>query len=513
MRTQNSVINLLVSWITQILNIILQFALRTVFIQVLSAEYLGLNGLFSNILSFLSFAELGFGSAITFSLYKPLSENDEKTVAGIMNFFKRVYFAVSIFVLVAGISITPFLPYLVSDIPDIPHISFIYILWVINSAASYFLVYKSTLILADQRKDIVDKNNIIFKVLQLCLQAYILIVTRNYILYLVAQIVMTVCSNISISIIADKRFNYLKRYKKERIKDNVLSEIKRNVGATILHKAGAVVIFGTDNVLLSKFFGLFIVGLYSNYYLIINTLTNLTGQIQSSIIASVGNLGAVGTYEKKLKVFESYCFINFWIFSFTSACLASLLDPFIKFWIGEQYTLQSIVVWVLVFNYFLTGFRSAAATFNNAFGLFWNTRKLPVIESLFNIVFSIVFASMFGYIGIFLGTTISSLITGAWFEPYILYKEGFKYPVSKYYKQMFEYFCVTFIVSVICIFVINLISVNDIIGLIIKFITAGLLSNILLFLIYCRTNRISNIYNLVQKVCKMLQAKRKGEVE
>lgn len=513
MRTKNSVINLLVSWITQILNIILQFALRTVFIQALSAEYLGLNGLFSNILSFLSFAELGFGSAITFSLYKPLAENDEKTVAGIMNFFKKVYFAVGFFVLVVGISLTPLLPHLINDMPDIPYIHFIYVLWVINSGTSYFLVYKSTLIIADQRKDIVDKNNIVFKVLQLCLQAFILFITRNYILYLVIQIVMTLCSNISISIIADKRFNYLKQYKKEKIRDDTLSAIKRNVGATILHKVGAVVIFGTDNILLSKFFGLFIVGLYSNYYLIINTLTNLVGQIQASIVASVGNLGAVGTNEKKLEVFENYCFLNFWIFSFTSACLASLLDPFIRFWIGDHYTLQSIVVWVLVFNYFLTGFRSAAATFNNAFGLFWNTRKLPVIESVLNIAFSIVFADLFGYIGIFLGTTLSSLITGAWFEPNILYKEGFKHSVSKYYKRMVEYFCVTVIVSVLCIIVVNYISVNGVIGLILKFISAGLLSNILLFMIYCRTNRILNIYDLVRKVYRMLQSRRKGEVK
>lgn len=504
MRIKNSMINLIVSWTTQILNIILQFALRTIFINLLSTEYLGLNGLFSNILSFLSFAELGFGSAITFSLYKPLAEKNEKTVASIMNFFKKVYTGVGIFVLGIGSALTPFLPYLINEMPDIPHIYFIYILWVFNSGISYFFVYKSTLIIADQRKDIVDKNNIVFKILQLMLQAVILFFTRNYILYLIVQILMTISSNVSISIISDKRFSYLNKYQDERIKPEIVTEIKKNVGATILHKIGAVIIFGTDNILLSKFFGLVIVGLYSNYYLIINTLTNLVGQIQASIVASVGNLGAVASNEKKLEVFEKYCFINFWIFSFTTACLAALLDPFIRFWIGSDYTISFVVVIVLVFNYFLTGFRSAAATFNNAFGLFWNTRKLPIVESIFNIAFSIIFSKLFGYIGVFMGTALSSITTGAWYEPYILYKDGFHYPVQHYFKIMIEYFVVTGIVSALCIISVHAITLSGIIGLILKFILAGVLSNALLLIIYFKTKRFKCVNEMVNRIKEMI---------
>ena len=249
MRTKNSFINLIVSWSTQIINILLQFILRTVFINILTTEYLGLNGLFSNILSCLSFAELGFGAAITFSLYKPLAENDEKTIAGIMNFFKKVYFAVGLFVLVAGLSLVPFITKLINDIPDIKYIHLIYALWVLNSGISYFLVYKSTLIIADQRKDIVEKNNFVFKIIQLVLQVIILILTRNYVFYLLVQIFVTIVTNISISVIADKRYPFLIRKRNEKINLDILSEIKKNVCATVLHKIGAVVIFGTDNLI------------------------------------------------------------------------------------------------------------------------------------------------------------------------------------------------------------------------------------------------------------------------
>lgn len=508
MRTNNSVINLLVSWLSNFLNIILQFALRSIFIHTLSAEYLGLNGLFSNILSFLSFAELGFGTAITFSLYKPLAENDEKKVAGIMQFFKHVYFIVGVIVLTVGAMLTPFLPYLINEMPDIPHLYIIYLLWVFNSGVSYFWVYKSTLIIADQRKDIVEKNNIVFKVLQLGLQAIVLLLTHNYLMYLLIQIIMTIATNFSISTISDKRYKYLKTYKDEKIEEETLNEIKKNVGATILHKIGSVVVFGTDNILLSKFFGLIVVGLYSNYYLIINTLANLVGQIQSSIMASVGNLGAIASNEKKLQIFEQYCFINFWIYCFTSACLVSLLDPFIRFWIGSEYTISFTAVLVLVFNYFLSGFRSAAATFNNAFGLFWNTRKLPIADSILNIVISIVLAKKIGYIGVFLGTTFSSLLAGAWYEPYILYKEGFNSTVKDYFRKMVEYFAVAFVIATICILAVKAISFSGMLGLVIKFIFAGTLSNLLLLLIYHKSRRFIYITELFGKIMGIIKARK-----
>lgn len=499
-RTERSVKNISVSLFTQLLNILFQFVLRTIFIMVLSKEYLGLNGLFSNILSCLSFAELGFGAAITFSLYKPLANNDYKAIAGIMNYFKIVYYCVACFVLIVGTLLTPFLPYLINGTPSISNIYLIYILFVINSSLSYLGIYKSTLIIADQRKDIVDKNNIVFKLLQLFLQGLILLTTHNYNLYLLIQIIMTVLCNFSISIIVDRRYNYLKAMGNEVISDNVRDEIKNNVRATLLHKIGAVVIFSTDNILLSKFFGLIIVGLYSNYYLIINTLSILTGQIQSSIVASVGNLGVTESSEKKMLVFHRYMFVNFWIFSFTSSCLISLFNPFVEIWLGKDFLLPYSVVSILVFNYFITGLRSASATFNNAFGLFWHTRQLPIIESFLNIVLSIIFACSFGYIGIFIGTSVSSLLTGIWYEPYVLYKMAFNVSPKKYYLKLVEYSSVAFICALISFLIINCVEISGIVGITLKFIIAIIIPNLILFLIYYKSKRFIYYKNLFVNV-------------
>lgn len=505
MRTKNSFINLIVSWCTQLVNVLLQFVLRTVFIHVLSTEYLGLNGLFSNILSFLSFAELGFGAAVTFSLYRPLAGNDEITIAGIMNFFKKIYYIVGLFVLTIGLLLTPFIEYFIRGVPDIPHIHMIYALWVINSGASYFLVYKSTLIIADQRKDIVEKNNIAFKVIQLAAQIGFLLFTHNYILYLLVQILVTLLSNLSISVIADYRYKFLRKRKKEQIANDVLKEIKRNVSATIMHKVGAIIIFGTDNILLSGFFGLTVVGLYSNYYLVIKTLSDFVGQIQTSVAASVGNLGVVTSVEKKSEVFEKYLFMIFWIFCFTSTCLMALLNPFIKLWIGDKYTIPVSVVAVLVFNYFLNGIRSVAALFDNAFGLFWDTRKLPVVESILNIVISIVLAKVFGYIGVFLGTAISSLISGTWFEPYVLYKVAFKKSPTLYYKRMTEYIFIAVLSGGIFTILADIIVLKGVSGFIIKCLVTGIGSNLLLLSLYARSDRMKGIYEISEKVLGIIK--------
>lgn len=497
MRTKKSLINLIVSLTIQLLNIVLQFGMRWVFIYFLKTEYLGLNGLFSNILNMLSFAELGFGSAITFSLYKPLAEGNELIVSGIMNFFKKIYFLVGIFILISGLMLSPFLSFFIKEIPDIAYIHLIFILWVINSSISYFWVYKATLIIADQKKYIVDQITFIVKMITIILQVILLFLYKNYILYLATQILGTFSSNICISHYANKQYKFLRVNKEQKIDKDSLIEIKKNVTATIMHKVGAVVIFSTDNILLSKFFGLLIVGIYSNYSLIISTVTNFAGQIQLSIVASVGNLGVNSSNEKKLEVFSKYYFINFWVFTWTASCLLCLLNPFIKLWLGNEYTISNFVVLIIISNYFLTGLRSAPATFNNAFGLFWNTKFLPIVESILNLCFSIIFAKIFGYYGIFLGTFISSILTGLWYEPYVLYKKGFDISPIHFIKIFSKYLSVAIFVIMISFVISSGISYNGLFGFICKIFTLILLPNVLIVCIFHKTEEFKFYFEMI----------------
>ena len=508
MRTKNSIINLIVAWGTQAAIIILNFINRTIFIKYLDTSYLGLNGLFGNILLFLSFAELGFGAAITVGLYKPLEENDEEQIMAIMNFFKKVYLCVGTFVFIIGTIITPFIGFFIKDIPDnIPYIHFIYLLNVFDTAISYFFTYKATLLIADQKKYVVSANTFTFRVICMFVQIISLVLYKNYIIYLIIHVITTVITNISISIIANRKYTFLRKKSNIKLFKDKKNEIIKNVSATTLHKIGAVIIFGTDNILISKLFGLISVGLYSNYYMIISTLTGFVGQIQESVIASVGNLGVTSDEKEIKEVFEQYLFIIFWIFGFTSICMFCLFNPFIKIWIGEKYLFDVMLVFVLVFNYFLTGFRSAAATFDNAFGLFWNTRFLPIVEGVLNIILSVVFAKCFGLIGIFLGTMVSSLCTGLFVEPYVLYKYRVKESFFEYIKLIIFYFTIYIWGLVITYGISNQIVVNGVISFILKTVIVMTISNLIFCVILYKNKNFSFVIGLIKKIFSNINLK------
>lgn len=144
--------NVRISAACQVLLMVVNFALRRVFVLVLGREYLGLDGLFTDILSMLSLAELGFGTSVLFSLYKPVAEGNQEKIKSLMSLYRRAYQVIGTVVLVAGVSLTPFLNAFVKEMPaGIPHIRWIYILNVLNSGVSYFFIYKTSLLFAYER--------------------------------------------------------------------------------------------------------------------------------------------------------------------------------------------------------------------------------------------------------------------------------------------------------------------------------------------------------------------------
>ena len=270
MRTKNSIINLVVALIGQLTGIIISFFARLIFIRLLGSEYLGLNGLFTNILTILSLAELGIGSAIIFSLYKPLAQNNKSVIKSLMNLYKVTYRIIGITIIILGFIFLPFYKYLINDIPQIPYLDLIFLMFVLNTAVSYFFSYKKSLIICDQKRYITIIYKYFYYFLLNFIQIIILLLTKNYLLYLVIQIFFTIIENISLSHKANKLYPYLKEKNIEPLNKDIKKEIKRNISAMMRHKLGGMVVNSTDNILISKFIGLTAVGIYSNYYLIIN---------------------------------------------------------------------------------------------------------------------------------------------------------------------------------------------------------------------------------------------------
>lgn len=504
-RTRKSIINLITALCGQIFGVIISFIVRMVFVNFLSSEYLGVNGLFTNILTMLSLVELGVGSAMTYSLYKPIAEENVEKIKSLMDLYKKAYRIIGIIVLVIGIGFTPFYKYLISEVPDIPNLNFIYILFVVNTGISYFYSYKRSLIICNQNKYIATIYRYAFYFIYNIAQVIVLITTQNYILYLICQVIATILENIAISRKADKMYPYLKEKDIKPLPKKEFNTIKKNVGAMLFHKMGAIVVNSTDNIILSKFVSLKAVGLYSNYYMVINGIEIIIGQIFEAIIASVGNLGVSESKEKLKSVFNKVFFMNFWLFSLCSICLLVLFNDFIKIWVGQEYVFEFSIVLIIVIAFYLKGMRKAVLTFRDATGIFYHDRYKPIFEAVINLIVSIILAKKWGVAGVFIGTIISTLATSMWVEPYVLYKYAFKEKVYKYFVKLIYYTIIGIAICSITYWLTTFITNVSIIGIIIKLLICLIIPNTIYFAIFRKTEELNYFISLIKNIFMKLK--------
>jgi len=499
-RTKNSVKNLSYALIGQVIGFVVSFIARIFFIQVLGREYLGLNGLFTNVLTILSLAELGVGEAITFSLYKPLAENDTRKCTMLMQVYKKVYNIIGLAILILGISLIPLLPYIIKNMPDIPYINLIYILFVVNTAVSYFFSYKRNLIIADQKRYIATFYRYLAHFIFTFLEIIYLILFKNYIGYLIIMISATLADNIMVSRKADKMYKFLKNKEEIPLDDESKKSIIKNTKAMMMHKVGGVIVNSTDNILLSMFVSLDSVGLYSNYFFVTNALNSITTHVFNSLTASVGNLFVTSDNKKAYSVFKDVYFLNYFMYSFIAVSLLCLFNPFIDLWVGKDYLFNFDVVIIIVINFYITGMRKSVLTFREASGLFYKDRWKSVFEAIINLVASIIFAIYFATFGVFLGTLVSSLTVCVWVEPLVLYKYGFKEKLRDYFKLYFMYLIITIFVCFLTYYLCSFIQYGRFISLILKGIICLIVPNIINILIFRNTEEYKYFKNLLKKI-------------
>lgn len=496
-RTRNSLNNFKWALIGQSLGIVVSFIARIFFIRKLGNDYLGLNGLFTNILTILTLAELGVGDAINYSLYKPLANRDLEKCKILMKLYKKLYTIIGVVILILGLCITPFLSFVIKDMPNVPNISLIFILFVINTAISYFYSYKRNLLIADQNRYIATIYRYGIYVITNIVQICYLLITSNYIGFLIIQIFFTLLENILVSRHADKIYPYLKEECNGSLDKSTKDDIIKNTKALVMHKIGGVVVNSTDNIIISKFVNLIAVGLYSNYYMITNALLLVINQVYSSILASVGNLCNKRDKFYQYKIFKNIEFMTFWIATFTSASLLCLIDDFISIWVGEEYLLSNITVIVLVLNFYISISRKAVLTFRDATGVFYKDRYKALIEALINIVASMILVFKYQITGVFMGTVISSILTCICVEPYVLYKYGFKRSAKLYYKNYVKKSIISLIVIIITYVVCNMFNFNLYLNLILKFIVCLIVPNIVILFVYRNSEEVQFFYKKV----------------
>lgn len=510
-RTENSARNLIVALAGQGISILLTFLSRTVFLHTLGSTYLGINGLFSNVLTFLNLAELGVGSAITFSLYEPLAENNKYRIASIMRLYKKIYCFIGMIVLALGFLLTPFIRFFITSDTEISYVEVYFALYVINTGISYFFSYKRTLIAADQKQYINTIYQYAAMIVQNIIQIILLFLTHNFVVFLMIQVAATLVQNVAISIKANKMYPYLKNKDIPEIEKSVFVTIKKNTKAMLLHKVGSAVVNSTDNILISKLINIVTVGIYSNYSLVLGALNQLLGQFFTAISASVGNLGAEQDKKALKAAFDKVFFLNFWMYTFCTICCACLFQPFVSLWIGSDMLLGIPVLFVILLNFYMNGMRKCVLTFRESLGLYWYDRYKPAFESVINLGASILLAMKFGILGIFVGTTISCVTTSLWVEPYILCKYGFenKYLNLRTYFIRFLFYTVIGVFDLmICLGAVNMVSVTGIAGFVIKVIIAVLISNAFLVFVFFRNDNFEWLYHTVRHFLEKITRKR-----
>lgn len=495
-RTKNVSINTIVALICQVFNLLAAFITRTVFIHILGAEYLGVNGLFTNVLTILSFAELGIGNAIVFSMYKPLAVRDEGKLGSLMALYKKAYTIIGVFVAGAGVCVTPFLELIIKNTPDIPEsIPVLYMLFLANTAASYFFVYKKNIIIADQKNFIVLIVTQLVTVARVILQTVFLLLTHQYIVYLIIQIICTVADNVICSIIADRMYPFLKK-QAAPLAQKESSGIFRNVKALALYKFGSVILNGTDNILISAMIGVREVGLVSNYVLVTTSCNAILQKITDAFTASVGNLNALEGTDKQYVVFKKIFFITAWIFGYASVGLAIVSQPFIQEWIGEEYLLGMSVLMAIVAEFYVKGVHSVAYTYRSTLGFFVEGRWSALLAAGINLVLSIILCNAVGLVGIFIATPIARIFSIGIVDPVLIFHKGFKKNVLEYYTMYVGYLFLFIGIGFICYYTINLVSLTGWLGVIVDVAIVTLVFNLIMVFLFCRTRMFRDLLQM-----------------
>lgn len=439
--------NSLFAFIANSLAIVIGFIAQRIFVSTLGVEYLGLNGLFSNVISMFGVAELGLGSAVIYNLYKPIKTGDRKTIKALMQFYKKAYRYIAAFVSVAGLAFMPFLNFFVGETAISANIYLVFGLFIIDTVATYILSYRRSILYADQKNYLISLTHIGYLIGLNAAQILLLLLTKNYYLYLIVKIIANIIENWVIFAISKKRYPYLSG-KATKLPKAIKADVTTKVKALLLHKIGTFAVLGSDNLIISHFLGIVAVGLYSNYAIIINAISTVLCQTITALIPTVGHLLVEKDQAKNFAAFRRVRITTFLAAMFASLGLLCLATPFVTLWLGKEYTLALTVLLVLSINLFQNTMRFAFSTFKEAAGIYYEDRFVPLVESAVNIVASIILVQFLGLTGVFIGTILSSLVLWCFSYPKFVYKPLFGRSYRQYALETGAYFAVFAIILV-----------------------------------------------------------------
>lgn len=499
-RTKNALRNIAFGSVNRVVTLVLPFVTRTIILYLLGASFLGIGTLFSSILSFLSLTELGLSSAIVYSMYKPIAQNDNGTVGALLNFYRKLYRMIGCIILALGTALLPFVPFLMKgDAPSGINVYILYYLYLINSVISYFFAgYRQSLLTAHQRSDI---TNNIMTVVNLGVQVgqiLALYLTRNFYVYALVPICGTLATNLINSIITKRKYPEIVCVGK--ISEETKKEIMKKISGLFGTKLNSIVVHSSDTIVISAFLGLTITAQYGNYYYIMNAVAGFITVFFSSLIAGVGNKLVTDSPEAGFELFQNLSFINAWMVGFCCSCFLCLYEPFMKIWVGEDLQLGIVFVLLMVCYFFIYEIQRTILAFKDAAGLWHKDKLRPYISMIVNVVSNVVLIQFIGIYGIVLSTITAFLISLPWAN-YVLFKHLFHKSAMKNLLNVAKYFLVS-VVAGGATYLACTIFGDGIPALLGRFAMCCIIPNIIFALCFFRTKEFSYMLKKIKNIIK-----------
>ncbi len=499
-RTKNAVRNTVFGVLYKIIGIILPFASRTAILYVLGEKYLGLSSLFTSILSFLSLAELGMGAAMVYSMYKPIAQNDKKTLCALLRLYKKLYNIIGCIILGAGLALLPFLDKIINDtVPEDINLHLLYLLYLGNTVLSYFLfAYKHSILQAHQRNDIDSKIGMVLSPLSYVLMLGALFLTKNYYAYAIWLPIFTVITNIIRLIYVNKHYPDLKA--EGEVEPELKKSIRKKVAALIGTKLNTVVLHSADNLVMSAYLGLTAIAMYGNYYYIMSSIMGFLGICYTSMTAGLGNSIATETVEKNYNDFKKFSFINSWIVGWCTVCLVCLYQPFMKIWVGDDLMFPFYMVILFAVYFYVYQIRKIPVVYKDAAGIWWEDRFRPYVCMVVNLVLNIILVNFIGIAGIVISTVFSLAISIPW-ENYTIFKAVFDRSSKEYYFKMLYSLVTTVVAGAVTYFVCSFMG-DGIWLLLVRAVICVVLPNVIFILLNFKRKEFGESVQMMKRIVK-----------
>lgn len=500
-RAKNASRNIFFGIILKVYQILVPFMMRTAMIYLMGVQYLGLNSLFISVLQVLNLAELGVGSAMVYSMYKPIAEDDDTTICALMKLYRTYYRVIGLVIAVIGCALTPFIPYLIKS--DVPSGINIYVLYLLNLGAtvlSYWLfAYKNSILQAHQRTDVVSKVTLVTSTIQYGLQLFVLWVFHNYYLYVIVMLATQALTNIVTAVYADRLYPQFKP--KGNMPREEVKRINRRIRDLFTAKLGGVIVNSADTIVISAFLGLTVLAVYQNYYFILTAIIGFVTVIFSSVTAGIGNSLVVETKEKNFSDLIKFTFIICWIAGIGSCCFLNMFQPFMEIWVGKDLMLGFSAVVCFVVYYYVYEVNQLLNTYKDAGGIWHEDRFRPLVTAIANLGMNLLMVQYIGIYGIILSTVLSMVFIGMPWLIRNLFSTLFpkKYLLS-YLKKLFFYIFASVLSALVTVFICNFVILNPWLTLIIRGIISLFVSNVIFLIAYKNTKELKETVLLLNNM-------------